>query len=345
MRADGIGGLQHDDLATGHGELSRDGKSDNAGADDGAIHLFGHDSIFGMAILQGSNVTRTYASACMADYWNTDWLHRSDMFAPLRAVGERLPHIGWPDPNLLSALADDAGRVVNAQGLRVRFVAQTPKVKDFEDIFEPRTFLKGEVQVRPLDWHDLFNALVWMTFPTTKAVINARHYESLSGSDAGNRSPVRDALTLFDEDGVAVLSSDAGLLDLVRRFRWKELFWTRRDEVRQRMRFFLFGHALYHKALNPFIGMTGKAVLLRAPDVFAQWPLNLQIAETDRLLAAHVRQRTRMTHGRELSPLPVLGVPGWWAGNEQESFYENAAYFRPGRGGPAAQDQTTSSSV
>ena len=286
----------------------------------------------------------------MADYWNTDWLNRSDMFAPLRAVGVRLPQIGWPDPGLLSALADDAGRVANAQGLRVRFVPQAPKSKDFQDTFEPRTFLKGEVQVRPLDWHDLFNALVWMTFPTTKAVINARHFESMSaesssGGEAGNRAPARDALTLFDEDGLVVLSSDAGLLELVRQFRWKELFWTRRDEVKRRMRFFLFGHALYHKALDPFIGMTGKAVLLGVPDAFRQRPLNAQIAETDRLLAAHVWERTHMTHGRELSPLPVLGVPGWWTGNEQESFYENTAYFRPGRCGPGAQDQTIPLSV
>ena len=279
----------------------------------------------------------------MADYWNTDWLNRSDMFAPLRAVGARLPDIGWPNPALLNALADDAGRVVNAQGLRVRFVPQTPKSKNFQDGFEPRAFLKGEVQLRPLDWHDLFNALVWMTFPTAKAVINARHYESLAAGQTGNRPPARDALTLFDEEGVVVISTDAGLLALVREFRWKELFWKRREEVRKRMRFLLFGHALYHKALDPFVGMTGKAVLLKVPDAFAQLPLNSQIAESDRLLAAHVWDRTRLSHGRELSPLPVLGVPGWWGGNEQENFYENTDYFRPGRNGSGAQDQATSS--
>ncbi len=57
----------------------------------------------------------------MADYWNTDWLNRSDMFAPLRAVGNRLPGIGWPNCELLNGLADDAGRVVNAQGLARAF--------------------------------------------------------------------------------------------------------------------------------------------------------------------------------------------------------------------------------
>jgi hypothetical protein len=281
----------------------------------------------------------------MADYWNTDWLNRSDMFAPLRAVGTRLPEMGWPNPDLLNALAEDAGRVVNAQGQRVRFVAQAPKSEEFGDGFEPRAFLKGEVQMRPLDWHDLFNALVWISFPTTKAVINARHYEALSGAHAGNRSPVRDALTLFDEEGVVVLSSDAGMLELVREFRWKELFWERREKLRERMRFFLFGHALYRKALDPFVGMTGKAVLLSVPDGFAQLPLKTQVAEADRLLAVHVWNRARMSHGRELSPLPVLGVPGWWGANEQESFFDNTGYFRPGREVPGAKDQTVSSSL
>lgn len=281
----------------------------------------------------------------MADYWNTDWLNRSAMFAPLRAAGSNLPQIGWPDPETLNALVHEAGRVVNAQGLRVRFVAQTEKPREFKDGFEPRAFLRGEVQMRPLDWHDLLNALAWMTFPTTKAVINARHYESLSAAQSGNRTPVRDALTLFDEEGVVVVSSDAGLLELVREFRWKELFWKRREEARERMRFMLFGHALYHKALDPFIGMMGKAVLLNVSGEFMQLPLNAQVTQADRLLAAHVWDRTHMSHGRELSPLPVLGVPGWWKENEQESFYDNTDYFRAGRAGSGTPDQAASSSV
>jgi hypothetical protein len=185
--------------------------------------------------------------------------------------------------------------------------------------------------VRPFDWHDLFNALVWMTFPTTKAVINARHYESMAAAGRGNRPPQRDALTLFDEDGVAVVSSDPELLELVRGFRWKELFWHRRDAVKARMRFYVFGHALFSKALQPFVGLTGKAVLREAPGAFLELARSEQLAELDRLLAMHIWDRERFRHGRELSPLPVLGVPGWWSGNEGEGFYDDTAYFRPGR--------------
>lgn len=267
----------------------------------------------------------------MADFWNTDWLTGSEMFAPLRAAGAKLPAIGWPDTNLLNALAADAGRIVNARGQQLRFVGQARKPESFEESFEARTFLKGEVQVRPLDWHDLFNALAWMTFPTAKAAINARHYESLAAGEGGQRPPQRDALTLFDEDGIVVVSSDPALLELVKDFHWKELFWDRSQEVREKMRFFLFGHALYQKAMNPFIGMTGKGILLEVPAAFFDQPLRAQIAETDRRLALHVWDRERLGKGRDLAPVPVLGVPGWWQGNNAAEFYDNTDYFRSGR--------------
>ncbi len=268
----------------------------------------------------------------MADFWNTDWLTRSAMFASLRPVAAGLPAIGWPDLDLLNALAEGHGRrIVNAQGMRVRFVPQAPKSKSFGAGFEPRTYLRGEVQVRAFDWHDLFNVLAWLTFPTTKAVINARHYESMAVAGKGSRPPQRDALTLFDEDGVVVVSSDTELLEMVRGFRWKELFWHQREAVKARMRFCVFGHALFSKALQPFVGLTGKAVLLQVPRAVLELDEAAHIGELDRLLATHIWSRERFLRGRELSPLPVLGVPGWWSGNEREGFYDNTAYFRPGR--------------
>ena len=97
------------------------------------------------------------------------------------------------------------------------------------------------------------------------------------------------------------------------------------------MRFCVFGHALFSKALQPFIGLTGNVVLLEVPGEFLELAQAPQLAELDRLLAMHIRDRERFRHGRELSPLPVLGVPGWWSGNEREGFYDDTAYFRPGR--------------
>ena len=34
---------------------------------------------------------------------------------------------------------------------------------------------------------------------------------------------------------------------------------------------------------------------------------------------------------KDLSPFPLLGLPGWDKNNELESFYDNVRYFRPGR--------------
>jgi len=38
-----------------------------------------------------------------------------------------------------------------------------------------------------------------------------------------------------------------------------------------------------------------------------------------------------LTTPRSLSPLPVLGIPGWWSENEAPAFYDDTAYFREGR--------------
>jgi hypothetical protein len=45
----------------------------------------------------------------------------------------------------------------------------------------------GEVATRPDNRHDLFNALIWLAFPRSKAAMNRRHHEALlAGARAGN---------------------------------------------------------------------------------------------------------------------------------------------------------------
>jgi hypothetical protein len=276
-----------------------------------------------------------YASMIVAPTWDHDFARRSPMFAPLRALADRLPEIGWPNVEVLNHVADETGRrIVNARGQRIRFVTSG---EDRGPGFESRTWLAGEVEVRRIDWHDLLNALVWITYPTAKASINGRHQAALE-AEAGaswrndaRRSPVRDALTHFDEDGVVVLCSQPGLSELLRGFAWKDLFWQRRAQVRHSMRFFVFGHALYQKALAPFVGMTGKALLFEVAPAVLERDTDALRAEVDRLTALHVWNPERMLSPRELRPLPVLGVPGWWEANEDAAFYDDIGYFRPGR--------------
>ena len=277
-------------------------------------------------------VTDRNEPAAAAQAWNLDWIERSPMFMPLAGIARLLPSDRWPDVETLNTLLETGGRqIVNARAQPIRFVEQVGKPARVEEQFEPRTYLRAQVQVRAHSWHDLFNSLVWMTFPNTKAVINARHFALMQAQTVRQRLPAGDALTHFDEDGLVVVSSDDSLLALLRSFRWRELFWDRRDAVRAQMRFVIFGHAMYEKALNPFVGMTAKSILLRMPvDVLqlGNETLNLEI---DQRLAEYVGDPRNLSRGRSLAPLPVLGVPGWWSQNESSEFYDDASHFRSGR--------------
>jgi hypothetical protein len=267
--------------------------------------------------------------------WDNDHAKASPVFEPLRVHGGAVFETRWPD-------LDDFQRMLDARdppvcvssGRPLRIVRQGPKPIAFEEKYEARTYLRGELQVRKDHWHDYFNVLVWLAFPRTKAALNARHYAALQeqhAAKAPNRGPAQDALTLFDEGGVVVASSDDDLLDLLQEWRWKELFWANRARLQARARFALFGHALYEKALQPFVGITGRGILLRVEPEWLAAPPPERLAELDARLAAHLADPSRLQATRELAVVPVLGVPGWSADNERESYYDNTDYFRPAR--------------
>ena len=273
-----------------------------------------------------------------APEWNREALLQSPLFAPLYPILADLKTGDFPTLHDCNALlAARHPPIAVRRGMALRFVVQEVGKLSFEAQYEPRCYLKGEVQMRANNWHDLLNALVWLTFPKTKAVINARHYQVLtSGTELptnAGRGAVRDVNTLLDESGVIVVYSDAGLGALLRDFQWKELFWQRREQVRAEMGFYLFGHGLYEKALQPYVGMTGQGLLLAVEQAFFSWPLVKQLAHLDSLLADYLAAPEHCCSTHDLSPVPLLGVPGWAAGNCSETYYDNTAYFRPGRRG------------
>ena len=257
--------------------------------------------------------------------WDSGFLERSPMFEPLRAHGAALSaHAAWPSRAALDRLLAGHG-VRTGPGLGLRLVDPSAG----REAYESRVYRAGELQHREGDWHDLFNVLAWLAYPETKAALNAAHEMSMGALRAGpGRGRRRDALTVFDESGAIVASSDASLLEDVRAFRWKRLFWERRERVRASMRVYVFGHAVFEKALNPYVGMTAHALLIEVDDALIASPLQSQIETVDAVAAARI---AAVASPRELSPLPLLGVPGWWAENAREDFYDNESYFRPGR--------------
>ena len=190
---------------------------------------------------------------------------------------------------------------------------------------------ESALTVRTPGWHDLFNVLAWAAWPGAKASLNVRHVIELDRQAGPKRSPARDALTQFDEDGVIVAVSDPTLEQLAREVRWKELFWQHRAELANGLRVFVFGHALAEKLLAPFVGLTAKAVFVRVEEGFGTLDLDQRRERLDERVATLLRAPGSFASPRDLAPLPVLGMPGWWADGESECFYDDDSYFRAGR--------------
>lgn len=268
----------------------------------------------------------------LMDEWNADFAGQSPLLKVLLTAARQIAGGDWPALSRLQEIITRAG-VITASGLPLRLVLP---VTGEGVAYEQRLYAQGELEFRERNWHDLFNVLVWLTFPLAKAALNARHHAALPAGKAGGRGPVRDALTLFDESGVIVLSADAELLSMIRQFRWKPLFWERRTEVIAGMGFLPFGHALCEKALAPYKGITGRGLLFEVAPDFFKWPPAERLAAIDRRLALQIADPQTLQHTHELAPLPVLGVPGWCADNEQPAYYDDRDYFRPGRAGRAS---------
>jgi Protein of unknown function (DUF3025) len=213
---------------------------------------------------------------------------------------------GAPSLERLNALATEMS-LQTESGKRVTFVAPAPS----DPYYEVQVFETGRVQTRPDCLHDLFNALAWLAFPRTKARINAMHAAEIP-RERGRRGRRRDLLTIFDEGGAIIACADEELVALLRAFRWKELFWTHRERVRAAMRCIVLGHAVMEQALAPRPGITCKALLICGGDADAQAAERLPVLGSPKDLAA----------------LPVYGLPGWYAQDEQ--FYGDTRYFRPG---------------
>lgn len=253
-------------------------------------------------------------------------------FEPLRPWLRTVADAGaWPGPEVLNALAAASERPpATASGRPVRFCA--PPCADARH-YEQRIFDSGEVATRPHNLHDLFNALAWLAFPRLKAALNARHVARLP-QDGARRSPLRDLLTLVDEGGVIVAGA-AGTLpelaDLIRGFRWQELFWDRRSQVLRDLRFVLVGHSAYEKALSPYPGITCKALFIATPpERLAGGSADL-VAWLDRQAAGWIEALPGDAAPRRMAPLPVFGYPGWLAGGDVPGFYTDRRWFRPGR--------------
>ena len=170
--------------------------------------------------------------------------------------------------------------------------------------------------------HDFFNGLCWIRFPQTKQQLNRLQAQAIAQQGVqAQRGPLRDALTLFDENAVLLCAPQA-LWDALQKQDWQALFVTHR-ELWKDAQLSLFGHALLEKLLKPYKGITAHVLCLPVPT-------EIQAGGDDELdiWLLHQLHANEMQH-KPFLPLPVLGVPGWWPPNENADFYDDTQVFRP----------------
>lgn len=234
--------------------------------------------------------------------WHAPWL------APLKIQGEPVAKAVCGGQPLHDAL--------NRCGLSpVRFVPQAdlPEGEQYERYISARRQCPTRNNL-----HDFFNGLCWLHFPETKTRLNALQAAEIARVGVQPlRGPVRDALTVLDENA-AFLQAPPALWQALRDRAWTRLFVDLRAEWAH-ARLVLFGHALLEKLVSPYKGITAHVYL-------ANPPMD-SLASLDAWVANDLTPGKLAT--KPFTPLPVLGVPGWWPENVAPGFYADPQVFRP----------------
>lgn len=235
-----------------------------------------------------------------------------------------LDRLGWQpgapfDLRRLSAFAEERC-CVNGAGAPIRFVDAQSLATD-PTPYEWRIAQAGLVATRASGagaLHDAFNALAWLAFPKLKARLNSLHTQAIGDSaQPGSRGALRDRATLFDESGALLLTHEASLFEALRQFDWPMLFVTDRHRLVNEARLLIIGHAVQEKLCRPYKSICAQV-----------WPIAMAADTTDDAADAWAAAHLDEAALGQLTPLPVLGWPGWWSANESPEFYNDPQVFR-----------------
>jgi hypothetical protein len=279
-----------------------------------------------------------FAGAVLAEInWSQPW------FAPWRELGEPTAHLALQQRSVAEALnainhaakreaSAGSGDIASAASVNttraglalgdaneVKFVPQSalPEGQAYEDFI----FKTAQVPTRD-GLHDFFNGLCWHRFPLAKRRLNQLQAAEIEAQGVrATRGPVRDALTLFDENVVLMHAPDEVWAALQARD-WLRLFVDLREQWQQ-VHLVLFGHALVEKLVTPYKSITGHVYRV-ASEVNPH-----DEAALDAWLVQDLQPVKLATKPYE--PLPVLGIPGWCASNAERAYYEDTTVFRPKR--------------
>lgn len=251
--------------------------------------------------------------------WDQPWL------APLHVMGSVIAAAA--DWRLAINDTATALGLHNHRGLPIQFVRQEalPPGIAYERFISDT----GMVPTRD-NLHDFFNALVWLTYPRIKVRLNAlqaAEIERRAAMPDAIRGKVRDAATIFDENSALLIVSDEALSVALREHAWEQLFIEQRLVFQSCCEVRLFGHALMEKLVHPYKAITAHAWVMSAEQEIVLLPEERKREWLDLAVAEKLRSDLNTSN---FTPLPVLGVPGWWHGQDA-AFYADKQVFRPSR--------------
>jgi len=252
--------------------------------------------------------------------WSLSQLNDSKIIQQLKPLTDLFKNFNnWPS-------ISDYEKIFKQFEMKIKPVSQSLAIDSFEAQYEPRVYLKNELQTRTNNWHDFFNALIWLKFRNTKETLNSLHYQqAVSRAKGSNRSLLENRITQFDECGAIIVSNDKNLLELIRNHKWHELFIDHQSQFKSNLECVIFGHAIFEKALNPYIGMTCHCILLNNDDMLnevKQGDFSALDSYLSELWINDIAFQPKKFHA-----FPVLGVPGYWK-TQNYDFYSNKKYFR-----------------
>lgn len=228
---------------------------------------------------------------------------------------------------------------LNNQAHTLQFVSQ--KALPEGEAYERFIGATGNIPTRD-NLHDLFNGSIWLTFPKTKALLNYYHMLEIDQQGIGaSRGRVRDTITVFDENGAILVTADASIGKALVDFDWQESLVAPRDKwdnpkqlnKQAQAAVYIFGHALLEKLLHPRKALCAHSIVINVTQDFFALALSERINHLDQKVADYMDALLSEpdVSPRKLSPLPILGVPYYWAENVQPSFYDDSHVFRSGR--------------
>jgi hypothetical protein len=122
--------------------------------------------------------------------------------------------------------------------------------------------------------------------------------------------------------------SGRALVEGLRGHQWHDVLYSQRAMFGGDAQVWLFGHALMEKLVAPRKAITAHTRVLFAPGAWFDLPWDDRRAWIDMQVAGQLCAEGLSTAA--FTPLPVLGVPGWWP-QQDEAFYLDETVFRPKR--------------